>query len=219
MATRTARINWLRGALREFGLNIPLGAQRGIGAVRAALAAAEVPAVLGPVIEATLAEIATLEARSTDLERQLAALTSDDAVVHELRRIPGIGLLSATALRAAIVDIQRFGSGRRLASWLGLTAREHSSGERRRLGRISKRGDVYLRTLLIHGARAVLNAAQNAARRGRPLDRLRRWALATAQRCGYNKATVALANKLARIVWATWKHQRPFDGNWAASAA
>jgi transposase len=218
MATRTARINWLRGALREFGFCIPLGARRGISAVRQALAATEpaVPALLRPGIEDTLAEIAALEQRSTRIERELAALTREDLVVRALLGIPGIGPLSATALRAAIVDIQRFASGRHLASWLGLTAREHSSGERRRLGRISKRGDVYLRTLLIHGARAVLNAAHSAARRGRPLDRLRTWALATAQRCGYNKATVALANKLARIVWATWKYQRPFDGNWAA---
>lgn len=218
LSTRTARINWLRGALREFGFCIPLGARRGIGAVRQALAAAEptVPALLRPGIEDTLAEIAALEQRSIRIERELARLTRVDAVAQALLQIPGIGPLSASALRAAIVDIQRFSSGRQLASWLGLTAREHSSGERRRLGRISKRGDVYLRTLLIHGARAVLNAAQLAARRGRPLDRLRTWVLATAQRCGYNKATVALANKLARIVWATWTYQRPFDGNWAA---
>lgn len=216
LGTRTARINWLRGALREFGVSIPLGARRGISAVRQALAEGQVPRALNAAIEATLAEIAALEGRRADLEREFAALTREDVVVQALRDIPGIGPLSATALRAAIVDIQRFGSGRHLASWLGLTAREHSSGERRRLGRISKRGDVYLRTLLIHGARAVLNAAQSTARRGRELDRLRCWALATAQRCGYNKATVALANKLARIVWATWKHQRRFDGNWAA---
>jgi transposase len=218
LGTRTARINWLRGALREFGFCIPLGAQRGIRAVRQALAAAEpaVPELLRPCIEDTLAEIAALQERSTRIERELAALTREDPTVQALLAIPGIGLLSASALTAAIVDIQRFGSGRHLASWLGLTAREHSSGERRRLGRISKRGDVYLRTLLIHGARAVLNAALSAARRGRPLDRLRAWALATAQRCGYNKATVALANKLARIVWATWKYQRRFDGNWTA---
>jgi len=218
LGTRTARINWLRGALREFGFSIPLGARRGISAVRQALAAAEpaVPALLRPGIEDTLAEIAALEERSTRIERELSRLTRDDPTVQALLGIPGIGLLSATTLAAAIVDIQRFHSGRHLASWLGLTAREYSSGERRRLGRISKRGDVYLRTLLVHGARAVLNAALSAARRGRPLDRLRTWALATAQRCGYNKATVALANKLARIVWATWKYQRPFDGNWAA---
>jgi transposase len=203
--------------LREFGFSIPLGARRGLSAVRDALAATEpaVPTLLRSGIEDTLAEIAALEQRSAGIERELAQLTRDDAIVHELLRVPGIGLLSATALRAAVVDIQRFSSGRHLASWLGLTAREHSSGERRRLGRISKRGDVYLRTLLIHGARAVLLAATRAARSGRPLDRLRRWALATADRRGHNKAAVALANKLARIVWATWKHGRRFDGNWA----
>ena len=221
MGTRTARINWLRGALREFGFSIPLGARRGIHAVRQALAAAEptVPALLRPGIEDTLAEIAGLEQRSAGIERELARLTREDPTVQALLGIPGIGLLSATALAAAIVDIQRFHSGRHLASWLGLTAREHSSGERRRLGRISKRGDVYLRTLLVHGARAVLNAALSAKRRGRPLDRLRAWAVAAAERCGYNKATVALANKLARIVWATWKYQRPFDGNWAVRSS
>jgi transposase len=111
-------------------------------------------------------------------------------------------------------DIQRFPTGRHLASWLGLTAREHSSGERRRLGGISKRGDVYLRTLLVHGARSALQAAGRAARAGRELDRLRTWALETEQRCGTNKATVALANKLARIIWAVWRHERAFDGNW-----
>ncbi len=152
------------------------------------------------------------------IERELARLTHEDAIVRALMNIPGIGLLTASALCAAIVDIQRFASGRHFSSWLGLTAREYSSGEKRRLGRISKRGDVYLRTLLIHGARAVLNAALSAAGRGRTLDQLRSWALLTERRCGYNKATVALANKLARIVWATWKYQRPFDGNWATRA-
>jgi len=216
--TRTARINLLRGCLREFGIVIPLGARRGLTAVRAQLARDDgLPQALTPVLAELLSEITTLEQRVAVLERELQALTRNDPVVQHLLAIPGIGLLSATALRAGVVDIGRFPSGRHFASYLGLTAREHSSGERRRLGRISKRGDVYLRTLLIHGARAVLLASQRAARTGRPLDRLRAWALATATRIGHNKATVALANKLARIVWATWKHQRPFDGNWVAA--
>jgi len=101
---------------------------------------------------------------------------------------------------------------------LGITAREHSSGERRRLGSISKQGDVYLRTLLVHGARSALLAAKRAAQAGRPVDRLRSWALQTEQRCGYNKATVALANKVARIIWATWRYQRPFNGDWQSQA-
>jgi len=216
VSTRKARINLLRGCLREIGIVLPVGAPRGLTALRGQLAALEtdLPAALRPILAEVLAEIAQLEQRIASVERQLQALTCEDPIVQQLQSVPGVGLLTATALRAAIVEIQRFPSGRHLASWLGLTAREHSSGERRRLGRISKRGDTYLRTLLIHCARALLRAASAAALQGRPPDRLRRWALGTIQRCGYNKATVATANKLARIIWATWRHARPFDGNW-----
>lgn len=146
MRTRTARINGLRGILREFGIVIARGAPRGLVEIRAALAKHRLPEALQPALAATLTEIEALEQRSTAIERQLRALTREDPIVQALMRIPGIGLLTATALRAAIVDIQRFPSGRHLASWLGLTAREYSSGERRRLGRICKRGDAYLRT-------------------------------------------------------------------------
>ena len=87
-----------------------------------------------------------------------------DSAVRQLREIPGIGLLTGTALRASVCDIQRFPSGRHFASWLGLTARERSSAESRRLGSISKRGDIYLRTLLVHGARSALLAARRTER-------------------------------------------------------
>ena len=136
-----------------------------------------------------------------------------------MRLIPGIGLLTSTAIRATVGDIQRFPSGRHFASWLGLTAREYSSAEHRRLGGICKRGDVYLRTLLVHGARSALLAAHQAQKAGRPLDYLRRWALECERQRGHNKATVALANRLARIIWATWKYERSFDGNWATAVA
>src|SRR5690606_11116767 len=96
----------------------------------------------------------------------------------------------------------RFRSGRHLAVWLGLVPREHSSGQQRRLGKITKRGDSYLRTLLIHGGRAVLRSAAMRQRAGRPLDPLQAWALDLQQRQGHNKAAVALANKLARRLWA-----------------
>jgi transposase len=216
--TRTARINQLRGCLREFGIVIPVGAQRGILAVRNALESADnsLPDALRPFVLELLQEIMELEHRVKQTEDLLTKLTRNDRVVRELLNIPGIGLLSATAIRAALSGVERFPSGRHLASWLGVTAREHSSGERRRLGSISKCGDVHLRTLLIHGARSALLAAKLAVKAGRSLDRLRTWALETERRCGHNKATVALANKIARIVWATWKYQRSFDGNWAA---
>jgi transposase len=212
MATRTARINFLRGSLREFGVAIPVGAQRAIQAVRDTLASPHnpVPALLHSSLLELLAEIDALAQRCKHIDRELARLNEHDPVIERLLQIPGVGPLTATALRASVVDIQRFPTGRHFASWLGLTSREYSSGERRRFGRISKQGDPYLRTLLIHGARAVLLAARSAQRRGSPLDRLRTWALDLQERRGHNKATVALANKLARIVWATWRHERDY---------
>jgi len=213
MGARTSRINFLRGCLREFGMCVPLGALRAIQAVRDTLATplCPIPALLHSSLLELLAEIGSLDERCKHIDRELARLNAQDPVVKRLLQIPGVGPLTATALRASVVDIQRFPSVRHFASWIGLTSREHSSGERRRLGRISKQGDPYLRTLLIHGARAVLLAARSAQRRGSPLDRLRAWALDVQERRGHNKATVALANKLARIVWATWRHERDFS--------
>ena len=123
-----------------------------------------------------------------------------------LASIPGIGLLTATALVAFVGEAHRFPSGRHFASYLGLTPREHSSGLRRRLGAISKRGDPYLRMLLVHGARSILWHAKRAPSR----TRLHTWGLAVEQHRGHNKAAVALANKLARCAWAVWTTNRPF---------
>ena len=213
MQARTARINFLRGALREFGVIVPVGAARAVESVRNVLSdgSSPVPILLHASFLDLLSEIATLEQQCRGVERELARLNEQDLVVQRLLEIPGVGPLTATALRASVVDVQRFPSGRHFASWLGLTSREHSSGEKRRLGRISKQGDCYLRTLLVHGARAVLNAARGARARGKTLDRLRSWALELHERCGHNKAAVALANKLARIVWATWRYARSFS--------
>jgi transposase len=119
-----------------------------------------------------------------------------------------VGLLTATALIALIGNVRRFDSGRQFASVLGLTPKEDSSALGRRLGAISKQGDVDLRMLLIHGARSVLWHANGA----HP-DALQAWARATEQRRGHNVAAVAVANKLARIIWAVWRHQRPFTAD------
>jgi transposase len=113
-----------------------------------------------------------------------------------------IGLLTATALFAFVANIHRFPSARQFASWLGLTPREHSSGLKRRLGGISKRGDGYLRMLLIHGARSVLLHA----RKEQP-DHLRDWAHRLEKTHVHNKAAVAVANKIARVVWAVWSRR------------
>ena len=214
--TRNARINCLRGCLREFGIVIPTGTARGIAAMREALAIADngLPDALRPWIAEGLAEISRLKECELNLERELKLLVAGDHLVQRWLKVPGVGILGATALRAATGDLNRFPTGRHLASWLGITAREHSSGEQRRLGRISKQGDTYLRTLLVHGARSALQAAHRAAQRGQ-LNALQRWALEVEQRRGTNKATVAFANKIARVLWAMACHQRCFDGNWS----
>jgi len=216
LEARKARICGLRGMLREFGIDIPVGATRGLAAIREALEIADngVPDALRPYIGDVLREIDDLALKVRSVERGLRTLTEQDATVKRLEQIPGVGLIVSTAMRAAIADIHRFPSERHLACWLGITAKERSSGERRRLGRISKQGDVYLRTQLIHGARSALLNAKCAANKGVELDRLRRWAIETEKRVGHNKAAVALANKLSRIIWATWKYDRDFSGSW-----
>lgn len=203
LAARTARINTVRGLLREFGCTIPVGAHRVLPAAWSLLGDAEsaVPDALRPALAEACTEIAELETRMTLVERQLTALAAQTPVVARLRSIPGVGLITATALVACVGDVQRFPSGRHFASYLGLTPRERSSGLIRRLGAISKRGDVYLRMLLTHGARSLLWTAKSR----RQPDRLRAWALQVQTLRGHNKAAIALANKLARIVWAVWK--------------
>lgn len=209
MAARTARLNTLRGLLRELGLFIPVGARQVVTIVQALIGDADsgLPEALRPVLAEAAREIGELEQRIRAVEAQLEALARESAVVTRLRTIPGVGLLTATALLAFVGDVARFPSGRHLASYLGLTPRERSSGLQRRLGRISKRGDPYLRMLLIHGARSLLC---HAKRTGREPDGLRRWALGREHARGHNKAAVALANKLARIVWAVWRSERGY---------
>ena len=120
----------------------------------------------------------------------------------------------------AVGHIHAFRWGRDFASWLGLTPRESTTGMRRYLGRISKRGDGYLRCLLTHGARAVLLAAQRTARTApHRLTRLQQWAVTLAARRGHNKAAIALANKLARIIWAVWCHETEFHSPAVQTAA
>ncbi len=200
---RTARINTIRGILRELGLSLPVGAHHVVPGVWALIEDADsnVPDPLRLALAEACLEIRELEQRINAVERQLRALAASMPVVQRLMTIPGVGLVTATALAAFVGGILRFPTSRKFASFLGLTPKENSSGPKRRLGRISKRGDVYLRTLLIHGARTVLVAAK----RLKHPDRLRTWALKVQQHRGMNKATVALANKMARIVWAVWR--------------
>ena len=213
--TRTARINSLRGALREFGIDLPVGAANAIKHVPRHLDT--LPDHLRLALQAVLQEIETLQLRLLAIQRSLEEITAEDAAVKRLRQVEGIGLLNATAMVATAGSPSHFGNGRKFAAWLGITPRESSSGYRRNLGRITKRGDVYLRTLLIHGARSVLARAKQLSRSDPArLSRLQRWALQLEQRAGHNKATVALANKLARICWAVWRNDTPYQPGYAA---
>jgi transposase len=209
IGARTAQVNTLRGLLRELGFVIPEGIEKVLPQVRLLVADAE--AGLPDSLRGTVADacdaIESLGENIRQAERQLEALAEQTPVVERLRTVPGIGLMTSTALVAFVGDVQRFPSGRHFASYLGLTPREYSSGLRHRRGRISKRGDSYLRLLLVHGARSVLCHAKKATSH----DRLRTWALSLQRRTRHNKAAVALANKLARIAWAVWKNGREYE--------
>lgn len=212
-ATLTARVNTLRGLCREFGITVPVGYRRGLAGLVAHIAdeSSPVPMLLRTTMQGMIEEIRALEAKIAQVEIEFREIARRSEECQRLQTIPGVGLLGATALLGSVGDIGTFRSARHFASWLGLTPREHSSGTVRRLGSISKRGDRYLRMLLVHGARAVLYSAHAAQRAGRPLDALRHWALRVESRAGRNKASVAIANKLARVVWASWSRQQNFE--------
>ena len=176
------------------------------------LAQGAVPALLGELLNELLEDIEQLTERAKSLEKRLEKLSHQMPATQHLMSIPGIGLLTATALVAFVGDIQRFPSCRSFADYLGLTPREYSSGAVRRLGRITKRGNTYLRMLLIHGARSALRAGMMTEEP----DDLRAWAMEVKSRKGFNLAAVALANKLARVAWRVWRDERDFEPRRAA---
>jgi len=207
---RTMQINQLRGLLYEFGADLPQGRQRGIARVGEELARLE--GTLSPlVIDAIrdqLRRIETLDQDIAGIEKKLLLWKKQDESSRKLMEIPGVGLLTATAAVATMGNARVFKSGREFAAFLGLVPRQSGTGGRVKLLGISKRGDVYLRTLLIHGARSVI---QNQKEHDPWLTKL-------LSRRPRNAVTVALANKMARTIWALLAHDRRYDRNYAASA-
>ena len=199
-----------RWILRELGFFIPKGAHFVVPALFELVedADADLPDVLRSHLRDACSEIRELKDKCAGIEHELKALTKQLPEVQRLLAIPGIGLLTATAIVGFIGDLRRFPSGRRFSSYLGLVPKENSSGDIRRLGRITKRGDSYLRMLLTQGGRAVLRAANVSTS---PPDKLRAWARKVHRSRGHNKAVIAVANKLARIVWAVSTREGEFQ--------
>jgi transposase len=195
---RTALGNEIRGLLGEFGIVAP----QGIGQLRRALSliGEDTKNGLTERFKVLLSELAEefrqIDERIDTHDKRIQAHAREDDRVRRLLAIEGIGPITASALVAAVGDAAQFSCGRDLAAWVGLVPRQHSSGGKQRLGHITKGGDTYLRTLLIHGARAALNAGVKKT------DSRSRWAQALATRRNRNIATVALAHKNARIAWA-----------------
>ena len=208
MAARTARLNALRGLLREFGVAIPLGAKLVLPRMAEAMAEGRVPEELHTLLGVSATEIRKLEENVKECDLLLARMARSIPVAAALQEIPGIGPLGSTAIIPAVGDPHRFRSGRKMSAFFGIVPREHSSGNRRRLGSITKRGDTYVRTVFIHGGRSVLLAAH----RRKNLDRLHRWALEVERRQGRNRAAVAIANKMVRIAWAVWTRGTRYNG-------
>src|SRR5438105_5249525 len=203
---RKALANEMRGLLLEFGIVMA----KGIAACRRqateALEDAEngLPGMMRELLAQLSEELTQLDAHIAKLDRQIKRQCAEDARIKGLMEMDGLGPSRARAVVAAIGDARQFASGRDLSAWLGLVPKQHSSGGKERLGSISKRGDTYLRTLLIHGARAVVTACKNK------VDRKSMWIKGLMARRNKNIATVALANKNARIIWAVLSREEDY---------
>ncbi len=211
--TRTAQANQLRGLLAEYGIIIP----QGIGYIAKRLPEIledgenNLPGVFRQLLQRLGDHLKELARQVGELEIQIQTWHREHPASKKLAQIPGIGPITASALVASIGDAKSFENGRQLAAWLGLVPRQHSSGGKPTLLGISKRGDSYLRTLLIHGARAVIRVAE---RRACHEDS---WLGQLMHRRNKNVATVALANKNARTVWALLAHDRNYEADYESA--
>lgn len=199
---RTATLNRIRGLLAELGIVLPTKATT--VRTQAAALLEDLPGWANTVVGDLLSEVHRLDERILAYDRHIALMARQDARARQLMRLSGVGETTATALLAMIGNGQEFRCGRQLAAWLGLVPGQYSSGGKARLGRITKAGDAYLRSLLVLGARSVLHAAKLKS------DPVSRWATALAERRGYWRAVVAIAAKNARMAWAVLRRGEDF---------
>jgi transposase len=210
---RTAKGNQIRGLVSEYGLVAP----KELLALRRAIPCwledgdNGLTARFRRLLDGVWSDLRTLDARVAELDSEIAAIAQSEPAAVRLQQLRGVGPITATALVATVGDASQFANGRQLAASLGLTPRQHSSDGKDRLLGISKRGDSYLRTLLVHGARSTLRTAKSKE------DRLSQWAARLAERSHYNVAAIALANKTARMAWAMLRHDTDYQPERAAA--
>ena len=211
---RTAQANPIRGLLAEYGIVIPQGINNIAKRLPEILEDGEneLPGVFRPLLQRLGEHLKELDRQVDELDVRIQSWHRENAASRKLAAIPGIGPLTASALVASIGDAKSFENGRQLAAWLGWVPHQHSSGGKQTLLGISKRGDSYLRTLLIHGARAVIRVSE------RKVEQANSWLTRIVGRRNKNVAAVALANKNARIVWALLAHDREFRPDYTLAA-
>jgi transposase len=213
---RTQLVNMIRGLLAEFGIDIPEGLERALGLARqiaAKEATPDVPAMAIQILGLLCGQALDTHARLQAIDRAINALQRSDDVARRLSTIPGIGPVGATALAASVADPGQFRSGREFAAWLGLTPSQNSSGGKDRLGRITKMGDRYLRKLLVVGATSLIRRARYKPETADP--RL----VALLARKPVRVASVAMANKMARVVWAVMIRGETYQARHAPNLA
>lgn len=206
VSVRTATVNSLRGLLYEFGVVLRGGRQAGLKALAEQRAAidGQIPATMRALVDGQLQTLQQIGQRIDELESEIAALQGPLKGARELDRVPGIGVLGSTALAATLGDAKAWRSGREFSASIGLVPAHAGTGGKVRVGHLSKRGDPYLRTLLIHGARSVIERAKHKPK----------WLEQLLARRPKNVAAVALANKMARTAWAMVAHGRAYQRDW-----
>ena len=204
-----AKANQIRGLACEYGLVAPKELLHLRRAIPHWLEDADngLSARFRRLLHGLRQDMAALDERVSELDQEIALIAQADPVAQRLQQLRGVGPMIATALAAAVGDVNQFANGRQMAASLGLTPRQNSSGGKERLLGISKRGDAYLRCLLVHGARAVIRTAKTKE------DRLSRWVMRIATQRHPNVAAVALANKTVRIAWAMMKEGTDYQPN------
>lgn len=205
---RTMQVNQLRGLLYEFGVTLKGGRQAGLAEMKQRLAELEeiVPGMLFEAVKEQIKRLDEIEVDVKDIERRIKDWQKQQVACRKIADIPGIGMLTATALVATMGEANCFKSGREFAAFVGLVPRQSGTGGKVKLLGISKRGDTYLRTLLIHGARTVMFKAKDKGE----------WSEALLQRRPANVATVAMANKMARTAWAILAHGREYQKDYVS---